>query len=113
MSKTQRAQWLQNRTADLLPVQYFHAVFNVPEPIARIAFHNRRTVYKILFRAAAQTLLTIARDPQHLGAEIGFFAILPTTGELRWSPYPGIRSAFVFARGHGGKTYCIIRTCTA
>jgi hypothetical protein len=78
---TQRAKWLESRKADLLPVEYFHVVFTVPEEIARIAFHNPEAVYGILFRAASETLLTIARDPQHLGAEIGFFAILHTWGQ--------------------------------
>ncbi len=78
---TERARWLEARTAELLPVEYFHIVFTLPQEIARIAFHNRRTVYGILFRAAAETLLTIARDPRHLGAEIGFFGILHTWGQ--------------------------------
>jgi Putative transposase/Transposase zinc-binding domain len=77
----ERAQWLEARTAELLPVEYFHVVFTVPEPIARIAFYNPAAVYGILFRTAAETLLTIARDPKHLGAEIGFFAILHTWGQ--------------------------------
>ncbi len=76
-----RAEWLERRKADLLPVEYFHIVFTVPEPIARIAFYNQEAVYAILFRAASQTLLTIARDPKHLGAEIGFFALLHTWGQ--------------------------------
>ena len=76
-----RAQWLEDREAELLPVEYFHVVFTLPEEIARIAFYNKRELYGILFRAAAETLLTIARDPQHLGAEIGFFAVLHTWGQ--------------------------------
>lgn len=84
----ERARWLQARKAELLPVAYFHVVFTIPEPIAEIAFHNPREVYGILFRAAAQTLLTIARDPKHLGAEIGFFAILHTWGQnLLYHPH--------------------------
>ncbi len=78
---TERAKWLESRKAELLPVEYFHVVFTLPEPIARIAFYNPETVYAILFRTAAKTLLTIARDPKHLGAEIGFFAILHTWGQ--------------------------------
>jgi hypothetical protein len=77
----ERARWLEQRKAELLPVEYFHVVFTVPEPVAALALHNQRTVYSILFRTAAQTLLTIARDPRHLGAEIGFFAILHTWGQ--------------------------------
>lgn len=77
----ERARWLESRKAELLPVEYFHVVFTLPEEIARIAFHNKEAVYGILFRTAAETLLTIARDPRHLGAEIGFFAILHTWGQ--------------------------------
>jgi len=78
---TQRARWLQDRQAELLPVTYFHVVFTIPEELARIAFYNKEVVYGILFRTAAETLLTIARDPKHLGAEIGFFGILHTWGQ--------------------------------
>ena len=78
---TERAKWLHSRQEELLPVEYFHVVFTLPDPIARIAFYNRKVVYGILFHAAAETLLTIARDPQHLGAEIGFFGILHTWGQ--------------------------------
>ena len=78
---TERARWLESRKAELLPVEYFHVVFTLPEEIARIAYYNQRVVYGILLRTAAQTLLTIARDPKHLGAEIGFFAILHTWGQ--------------------------------
>ncbi len=78
---TERAKWLEARKAELLPVEYFHVVFTIPEELARIAFHNREIVYGILFRAASETLLTIARDPNHLGAEIGFFAVLHTWGQ--------------------------------
>ena len=75
------AHWLQQRTAELLPVPYFHVVFTVPEQIAEIAFYNQEVVYHLLFRTVAATLLTIARDPKHLGAEIGFFAVLHTWGQ--------------------------------
>src|SRR6202795_5131468 len=75
-----RAQWIEDRRSELLNTQYFHVVFTVPEQIAAIAYQNKRTVYGILFRATAQTLLTIAADPKHLGAEIGFFAGLHTWG---------------------------------
>jgi len=76
-----RAKWLEQRKAELLPVEYFHVVFTIPEQIAAIAFQNKAVVYDILFRATAQTLLTIARDPKHLGAEIGFFGVLHTWGQ--------------------------------
>jgi hypothetical protein len=75
-----RAQWLQDRQAELLNTEYFHVVFTVPEQIATIAYQNKRELYGILFRAAAETLRTIAADPKHLGAEIGFFAVLHTWG---------------------------------
>lgn len=78
---TERAKWLESRQGELLPVEYFHVVFTVPEEIARIAFYNQQLVYGILFRAASETLLTIARDPKHLGAEIGFFGVLHTWGQ--------------------------------
>jgi hypothetical protein len=78
---SERARWLAARKAKLLPVEYFHIVFTVPESIAQVALHNPREVYGILFRTAVQTLLAIARDPQHLGAEIRFFAILHTWGQ--------------------------------
>lgn len=76
-----RIQWLESRQAELLPVEYFHVVFTLPEPVARIAFYNQQTIYGILFRAAGETLLTIARDSKHLGADIGFFGILHTWGQ--------------------------------
>jgi hypothetical protein len=76
-----RERWIQQRLAELLPVEYFHVVFTGPEQIAAIAFYNKVVVYQILFRTVAATLLTIARDPQHLGAEIGFFAVLHTWGQ--------------------------------
>ena len=78
---TERARWLQRRTAELLPVPYFHVVFTLPAEVTALAFYNQELVYGMLFRIAAQTLLTIARDPKHLGAEIGFFAILHTWGQ--------------------------------
>jgi putative transposase/transposase-like zinc-binding protein len=76
-----RAAWIEDRTADLLDTQYFHVVFTVPQAIAEIAAQNKAVVYGILFRATANTLRTIAADPRHLGAEIGFFAVLHTWGQ--------------------------------
>ncbi len=76
-----RAQWIQKRQSELLDTSYFHVVFTLPEQIATIAFHNKRVLYSILFRAAAETLRIIAADPTHLGAEIGFFAVLHTWGQ--------------------------------
>jgi hypothetical protein len=84
----ERAEWLERRTADLLPVEYFQVVFTLPEEAARIAFYNPEVVYGLLFRAAAETLLTIAADPQHLGAGVGFFSILHTWGQnLLYHPH--------------------------
>src|SRR6195952_179998 len=76
-----RAQWLQDRQAELLDVPYFHVVFTVPAQIEGIAFQNQTVVYDILFRAASETLRTIAADPEHLGAEIGFLGVLHTWGQ--------------------------------
>lgn len=76
-----RAQWLEDRRAELLPVEYFHVVFTLPQEIAAIAYQNKAVVYDLLFRATAETLRTIAADPKHLGAEIGFIAILHTWGQ--------------------------------
>ena len=76
-----RAEWLAERQAELLPVPYFHVVFTVPAAVAEIAFQNKAAVYAILFRAAAETLCTIAADPRHLGAEIGVVAVLHTWGQ--------------------------------
>jgi len=76
-----RAQWVEKRKAEVLDCEYFHVVFTVPEDIAAIAYQNKDLVYGILFRATAETLTTIAADPKHLGAEIGFFAVLHTWGQ--------------------------------
>ncbi len=72
--------WLAARQAELLPVAYFHVVFTLPAPIADIAFHNKSVVYDILFKAAAETLITIAADAKYLGARIGLTAVLHTWG---------------------------------
>ena len=72
--------WLAAREADLLPVGYFHVVFTVPTEIADIAWQNKAVVYDLLFRAAANTMLTIAADPKHLGARVGITAVLHTWG---------------------------------
>jgi Putative transposase/Transposase zinc-binding domain len=76
-----RAAWLDRRAAELLPVEYFHVVFTLPQMVAPVALQNQRTVYGMLFRAAAETLLQIAADPKHLGASIGFVAVLHTWGQ--------------------------------
>lgn len=72
--------WLAEREADLLPVGYFHVVFTLPAEVADVAFHNKAMVYDLLFRAASETMLTIAADPQHLGARTGITAVLHTWG---------------------------------
>ena len=76
-----RAAWLAERQAELLPVPYFHVVFTLPAAAADIAFQNKEAVYAILFKAAAETLSTIAADRRHLGAEIGFVTVLHTWGQ--------------------------------
>ena len=88
-----RAQWLDDRRAELLATQYFHVVLTLPEEIAAISHQNKETVYGILFHAAAETLQTIAADPKHLGAEIGFFAVLHT-----WGQNSGAAPAFALRR---------------
>ena len=73
-------QWLADRQAELLPVPYFHVVFTLPAQIADIAYQNKAVIYDLLFKAAAETVLTIAADPKHLGARIGVIAVLHTWG---------------------------------
>ena len=73
-------RWLEARQADLLPVEYYHVVFTLPTPIADIAYQNKAVIYGLLFDVAAETLLTIAADPKHLGAQIGATLVLHTWG---------------------------------
>ncbi len=73
-------EWLAAREAELLEAPYYHVVFTLPAPIADIAYHNKAVIYDILFKAAAETLITIAADPKHLGARIGTTAVLHTWG---------------------------------
>src|SRR5271169_2937224 len=73
-----RDRWLEARRRELLPTRYVHVVFTLPGQLARLALQNKQEVYSLLFRASAETLLTVARDPRHLGAEIGFFSVLHT-----------------------------------
>ena len=83
-----RARWLQQRQAELLPVDYFHVVFTLPEAVADIAFYNKSAVYDILFQTTAKTLLTIARDPKRMSVELGFFAVLHSWGQnLHFHPH--------------------------
>ncbi len=72
--------WLADREAELLQVPYYHVVFTLPAPIADIAYQNKAAIYAILFKATAETLITIAADPKHLGARIGLTAVLHTWG---------------------------------
>ncbi|MBC8391180.1 MAG: IS91 family transposase [Deltaproteobacteria bacterium] len=76
-----KAKWLEDRQSEVLPVEYYHVVFTMPDSLAAIALQNKQVVYNILFKTAAKTLLTIAADPKHLGAKIGFAAILHTWGQ--------------------------------
>jgi len=73
-------RWLEDRQADLLPVDYYHVVFTLPAPISDIAYHNKSVIYALLFKAAAETLLTIAADPKRLGVRLGITAVLHTWG---------------------------------
>jgi len=72
--------WMEARAEDLLPVEYFHVVFTMPAEIAQIAYRNKRAVYGLLFRASAETVMTIAADPRHLGAKVGLTSVLHTWG---------------------------------
>ena len=76
-----RAHWLDERAAELLPVEYFHVVFTLPDEIGPLALQNPRIVYGTLLQASAKALLQIAADPAHLGAEIGFLSVLHTWGQ--------------------------------
>src|SRR3981081_4305642 len=73
-------QWLAEREVDVLPVPYYHVVFTLPAAIADIAYQNKAAVYDLLFKTSAETLITIAADPKHLGARIGITAVLHTWG---------------------------------
>jgi hypothetical protein len=83
-----KEQWLEARQADLLPIPYFHVVFTLPQPLRSLARRNPATVYGLLFKAGAQTLKELARDPKHLGADIGCTALLHTwTQTLTYHPH--------------------------
>ena len=77
---SQASEWLEARKAELLEVPYFHVVFTLPPRIGAIAFQNKAVIYDLLFKASAETLLTIAADPKRLGAKIGFSSVLHTWG---------------------------------
>ena len=76
-----RNKWLAERGKELLPVKYVHVVFTIPHQLSWLALQNKKIVYDLLFRASAATLLEMAADPKHLGAEIGFLSVLPTWGQ--------------------------------
>jgi hypothetical protein len=73
-------EWLAAREAELLPVPYYHVVFTLPGQIADIAYQNKAVIYDLLFKASAETLITIAADPKHLGARVGVLSVLHTWG---------------------------------
>ena len=72
---------MEAREQELLPVPYFHVVFTLPHKLGPVALQNKKIVYGILFQAAAETLSDVARNPKHLGARIGFLAVLHTWGQ--------------------------------
>ena len=76
-----KAQWLEARQQELLPVTYYHVVFTLPDSVAVLALQNARVIYNLLFRSMGETLLRIAADPKRLGARLGFFAVLHTWGQ--------------------------------
>jgi hypothetical protein len=76
-----RDKWLTDREKELLSVPYVHVVFTLPHQLSQLALANKRTLYDLLFRSSAATLLEIAADPKHLGAEIGFMSVLHTWGQ--------------------------------
>ena len=83
-----RLRWLKAREQELLPTRYVHAVFTLPRELAPLALQNKRLIYNLLFHASAETLLEIARDPRHLGAEIGFFSVLHSWNQrLQFHPH--------------------------
>lgn len=85
-----RAKWLDARASDLLETRYFHVVFTLPDKLGPITLQNKRLVYGLLFRAASETLLKIAKDPKHLGADIGFLTVLHTWGQ-RLDAHPHVK----------------------
>ena len=76
-----RSRWLAEHRAELLPVSYFHIVFTLPHELSALVLQNKRLLYDLLFRASAATLLELAGDPKHLGADIGFLGVLHTWGQ--------------------------------
>lgn len=83
-----KEQWLENRKDDLLSVGYFHIVFTLPAELSALVLRNQKEVYKILFKAASDTLIELAKDQKYLGAQIGITALLHTWGQnLMFHPH--------------------------
>src|SRR2546428_401872 len=115
-----RERWIAARQRELLPTRYLHVVFTLPRHLAPLVLQNKKVIYGLLFRTSAETLLEVARNPEHLGAEIGFFSVLHTWSQppvpppmcctisaatpiawpsptTAWSPLPMAKSLFVGA----------------
>ena len=100
-----RDRWIAARQKELLPTRYVHVVFTLPAPLAPLALQNKKFIYSLLLRASAETLLEVARDPRHLGAEIGFFSGLHTWNQkLGLNPHSGCLalSSPSFSANNGG-----------
>jgi hypothetical protein len=76
-----RAKWLAARSAELLPVPYFHVVFTLPHSLSALILQNKRLLYDLLYRTSAASMIELARHPRHLGADIGFLGVLHTWGQ--------------------------------
>ncbi len=109
-----RTKWVESRKGELLPIDYHHVVFTIPEQLNDLVLRNKPLLYKILFAASASTLQTIAADPRHLGARIGFFSVLLTTGADAPVNLSGDKACGTSAFAvNGGKICCFIRISTA
>jgi hypothetical protein len=105
-------RWLAEREAELLPVPYFHVVFTLPAAVADIAYQNKAVIYDLLFKAAAETLITIAADPKHLGARVGITAVLHTWGSAL-THHPHVHM-IVPGGGPASSSRCVCsRACSA
>jgi hypothetical protein len=114
-----RDRWLEARRRELLPVRYAHVVFTLPGSLAPLALQNKGEIYGLLFRASAETLLTVARDERHLGAEIGFFSVLHTWNQkllpISGGSLPGPGSScqcVCSAACFGGSSWLACANCT-
>src|SRR5258707_12915165 len=94
-----RATWLAARSAELLPVPYFHIVFTLPHQLSSLVLQNKRLIYDLLFRTSAASLLELARDPKRLGADIGFLGVLHTWGQ-NLQVHPHVTTSFPLAALH-------------